>query len=352
MTFEILNPDDPAWDALFARLPLEQQDVFYGSGFARICQGTLYPDYAVCCAAMTSREDVALYPLVRRNLSRVTGMPQLVELTDTTSLYGRGGVVSSSRDAGWLQSFHRALGQYCRDMRIICGFDRFHPVIANDSCADPGAKVMDIGGFVVVDLRPPMEQIEASFKPSVRKDIRKGERNGVSCFVESDVTHIAEFLNIYYHTMNRNAATGFYYFPEDYFRCLPRDLSGQFHFFYASCEGRVVSCELVLHHGRYCHSFLGGTRAEALPLSANPVLKREIIKVMKQRGCELFLLGGGTHADDGIFNFKRAYAPEGVYPSRIGGMVWDRAAYDSVRDQLLAAGQAVAPNRFQFYDRG
>ena len=350
MAFSILTPDDPAWVALFDRLPAEQRDVFYTPSFARLCQETLNRDDQVRCAVLASGEAVVLYPFARRDLGRLTPFPEFAGRYDITGLYGRGGLVSANATPEILAEFHAAMRDYCQANAIMCGFDRYHPVIANEAQASPETRVMDIGGFVVVDLRPELEAIQASFKPSVRKDIRKAERNEVRCFDESGDAHLQDFLDIYHATMARNAASEFYYFSAEYFAALCRAIPGQFQFFYAVADDRIVSCELVLLHGKYAHSFLGGTRREALPLSANPMLKWEIIRTLKARGCDYFLLGGGTHPDDGIFQFKKAYAPEGVLPSRIGGTIWDHDTYRQLREAMTAAGVAIPQNRFQFYD--
>jgi hypothetical protein len=150
--------------------------------------------------------------------------------------------------------------------------------------------------------------------------------------------------------MERNSASAFYHFGEEYFRVLGREMTGQFHYFFASVAGSIVSCELVLHHGKYGHSFLGGTKHDALSLCANPLLKREILHHLKARGAEYFLLGGGSRPDDGIFKYKKAYAPEGVLPSRVGGTVWDQRTYDGLRAELSAAGVPIREGRFQFYE--
>lgn len=350
MAFSILTPDNPAWGVLFERLPPEQRDVFYTPSFARLCQETLNRQDEVLCAALESEDSVVLYPFAKRDLGRLTPFPEFSGRYDITGLYGRGGLVSAQATQEILNRFHAVLADYCQANAIICGFDRYHPVIANDASASPETRVMDIGGFVVVDLRPDLDAIHESFKSSVRKDLRKAERNEVRCFDEADDTHLKDFLDIYHATMARNAASEFYYFTAEYFATLCRTIPGQFHFFYAVAGQQIVSCELVLLHGKYAHSFLGGTRREALPLSANPMLKWEIIRTLKARGCEYFLLGGGTQPDDGIFQFKKAYAPEGVLPSRIGGTIWDQDAYQQLREAMTAAGVAIPEKRFQFYD--
>lgn len=350
MSFEILDAGSPRWAALFDALPRVAQDVFYAPGFASLCQATLNAGQRVQCAAYAAESGaLLLYPFVLRDVDRLAPAAGAEGLADTVSLYGRGGVVGAA-EAQELSVFHAELSRYCARQRVFCSFDRFHPVMGNERFSPAPTQLREVGGFVVVRLRPTMEELEASFKSSVRKDLRKAERNGVRCYAEANCDHLADFLEIYYQTMERNAASDFYYFPEAFFAGLPQHLPGQFHFFYAEHEGKVVSCELVLHHADYSHSFLGGTRRESLPLAANPLLKRHICESMMTLGCKYFLLGGGQTAGDGIFNFKKAYAPDGVLPSYVGGTVWNVEPYEALRTSLLAAGRPIAANRFQFYD--
>ncbi len=350
MSFDILEPSDPRWETLFRALPLAQQDVFYAPGFARLCQETLNASDAVGCATYTTDAGaLLLYPFVRRDAGKLVDAQFAAGLSDTISLYGRGGVVGVA-ELDDIRDFYDLLSRYMVANRVFCSFDRFHPVIGNHTTASRQCQLRNVGGFVVVDLRPPMEDVLAACKQSVRKDIRKAERNGVTCFAEPNCDHLGDFLDTYYQTMDRNAASDYYYFPEAFFTKLSRFAEGQFHFFYALHEKRVVSCELVLHHGRYAHSFLGGTRRDALPLAANPLLKGEILRRMQEIGCEYFLLGGGQRPNDGIFNFKQAYAPDGVFASYVGGTVWQPDLYEGLFRDMTTAGREISSGRFQFYD--
>lgn len=349
MDFAVLEPTDDRWGAMFEALGLESQDVFYAPDFARLCQETLYPEDEVRCAVQTTGNGVLMYPFVRRSVATLLDSPIAENLYDTTSLYGRGGLVGRATDQE-RQAFYVHLGEYCAANDVFCSFDRFHPVMGNHIMAPEGGRVMEVGGFVVVDLRPSMDDVVASFKPSVRKDIRKAERNAIECFAEDKNDHLGSFLEIYYQTMDRNAAEEFHYFTEQYFSGMARFIPGKFLFFYAVFEGEVVSCELVVYHGKYAHSFLGGTKRQALPLAANPMLKKTILEKMKSLGCEYFLLGGGYAPNDGIFSFKKAYAPNGVYPSFIGGTVWQTEVYERLKRDLEASGRDISPTRFQYYD--
>ena len=352
MSFSIAKPSDQSWRVLFENLPSGQQDIFYSPSFAKVCQLTTNEGDEVLGAIFSSNSGMALYPFCKRSLARVSGFHDYIDHFDITSLYGRGGIVSSFANLNDMAPFYAAFSKYCRNAHIICGFDRFHPIIKNEVFSIPGGEVRDIGGFVIVDLTPSLVKIEANLKSSVRKDIRKAERNGIFCFSEGNTNHLKEFLQIYYHTMGRNAADQFYYFKENYFLAMEKEMPGKFRYFYALAGQEIVSCELVLHHGDYCHSFLGGTKRDALPLAANPILKLEIIKFYKELGCKYYMLGGGSAPDDGIFNFKKAYAPEGVYPSFVGGVIWDQQVYDQLREDMISSGATLPTSRFQFYDNG
>jgi hypothetical protein len=350
MTFQVLKPDDPQWDTAFDLLALEQQDVFYSSGFARLCQDTLNVSDDVRCAIMIGDQGgVLMYPFVQRDVGALLNAEYADGLNDTVGLYGRGGLIGEAHDDD-VKKFCALLERHFENQNVFCSFDRFHPVIGNHTKALHTAKVMEIGGFVVVDLRPSIDDVEKNFKPSVRKDIRKAQRNEVQCFCEGGDDHLEVFLDIYYQTMDRNSAAEFHYFSEKFFASLKSHIPDQFLFFYAVHQGVIVSCELVLYHGKYSHSFLGGTQKESLPLAVNPILKQTILQKMKSLGCDYFLLGGGYEPNDGIFNFKKAYAPEGVYPSYIGGSVWQPDVYQKLKVDMSASDREISATKFQYYD--
>ena len=251
MLFSILAPTDSAWKTSFEDLPLDQRDIFYSPEFARVFDLTVNNDDEVLCAKLSSQEGIILYPFIKRNLSKVSGLPTYFEYFDICGLYGRGGIISSTKSPKSMELFYSAFSSYCKDNSIICNFDRFHPIIQNEIFAFPNESIRKIGGFVVVDLRPNLDEIIGSFKSSVHKDIRKAERNEVSCFRDENIQNLDEFMTVYKHTMDRNLATKFYYFTENFFRTMDSEMRKKCNYFYAVSEGKVISCELVLHCGKY-----------------------------------------------------------------------------------------------------
>tara|TARA_R110002012_G_scaffold212187_1_gene383199 strand:- start:3094 stop:4149 length:1056 start_codon:yes stop_codon:yes gene_type:complete len=351
MSFMIVPPESPDWDALYQRLPQARNDVFYGPAFAKLAQRTFYPDHDVLAAILPTDSGGILYPFVRRDLKQLTGHGFAEGLADISGLYGRGGIVADENSLANLPVFHRALEDYCRAQSVICGFDRFHPILGNETLAAEKSTVFSVGQTVSVDLQALPEDILSGFKHSARKAVRKAIKLDVRAFVEHGADHLKDFLDIYAETMDRREANSFFAFSSDFIARAVSELEGAASFFYAEHDGRIVSCELVLHSDWYGHSFFGGTLREAMPLAANNVLKYEIIRFLKERDCRHFILGGGHQQEDGIFKYKLSFAPDGTVPSLVGGTVYDEERYTRLRQCYAENGMTVPQGRFQFYDQ-
>lgn len=347
-TIQIFPPSDGVWDEMYCLLPSERRDVFYTSAFGRLCQTTLNRNDKVLCAAQETSTGVILYPFALRDLERIIG-PAGIGLRDMVGLYGRNGIVCSpGTDTDSISRFHAEISQFSSSQRAICSFDRLHPIFANEQLCPDGTQIIDVGNFIVVDLNPDIEVIEHNYKYSLRKDINKAIRNGVSTFFCSGSKYLPPFMEIYRETMFRNSARDFYHhFDMNFFDSLVRELHDHYLFFFAAVNEEIVSCELVLIEGQYAHSFLGGTKQHALPLAANQLLKRDLIREIKSRGCRYYLLGGGVQRGDGIERYKLAFAPDGARASLIGGFIFDSEAMRTLSQQ---PGITKNAQRFQFYD--
>jgi Acetyltransferase (GNAT) domain len=110
----------------------------------------------------------------------------------------------------------------------------------------------------------------------------------------------------------------------------------------------VVSSELVLLSATGAYSFLGGTHSAAFDLRANDLLKWELILRLKRLGKRRFVLGGGYRADDGIFRYKRSFAPRGLAPFFVGRRILRPELY---RELTERAGGASDDAFFPAYRR-
>lgn len=101
-----------------------------------------------------------------------------------------------------------------------------------------------------------------------------------------------------------------------------------FIYFHAVSDKKIISSELVLISADRVYSFLGGTDRNSFELRPNDLLKYEILLWAKRQGKSNFVLGGGYQPDDGIYNYKLAFAPKGSVPFFIGRRVLANDIYD------------------------
>ena len=342
MKFDVVDSYNPEWERYYSQLPLSERDIFYHPSFSAACQESVYRDHRVECAIASAGNDVFLYPHVRRCIQ----LGRDLTINDITGLYGRGGIATNSSNATHINSFHRELSEYCKQSQILCSFDRYHPVTKNYELVAPGSTVIDVGHFVVLDLQRSFEGIQKSFKRMHRKSLRKAINCGVKIFSEKNIDHLDAFLSVYGNTLRHNNADPFYFFPKAFYEKIEEKMPRSIVFFYAEYDNVIVSTELVLLEGDYCHSYLGGTEPNYRHTCANVLLKTEIIRYCQWSGCKYYLLGGGTQLDDGIYRYKAAFAPGGEQKSYVGGVIFDQEQYDFLRSEPLGVSR---PRRFQFY---
>ena len=67
--------------------------------------------------------------------------------------------------------------------------------------------------------------------------------------------------------------------------------------------------------------------SSAFPKRPNDLLKHEVATWALNNGKDYYVLGGGYEGEDGIYRYKRAFAPEGLRPFRTWRAVIDDDAY-------------------------
>jgi lipid II:glycine glycyltransferase (peptidoglycan interpeptide bridge formation enzyme) len=184
------------------------------------------------------------------------------------------------------------------------------------------------------------------FEHKVRKNVKRARRSGVRVELDEDGARLDDFVRIYEHTLERRDAPAGYRFPRGFFERIGARLRGQFVYVHALHEGRVVSSELALVSERNVYSFLGGTDADAYELRPNDLLKHELILWAKRAGKRRFVLGGGYRPDDGIFRYKRSFAPRSLVAFEVGHRILDAPLY---RELCARAGVGEAGAFFPAY---
>lgn len=331
--FAVLEAGDPvqrrAWLRLWERWPDREVSAHpvYAELFA-------IPGDRVVCAALEAGGGGILFPLLLRPLAREPWAPAGCPWWDATSPYGYGGPFCWGCDPPTIARFWAGVRHWAREQPVISLIARLS--LFPEQLAAFDGEVVEIMPNVVRSLDLTPEAMWEDYKHELRRSIKRARRDGVEVEMDPDGVRLDEFVEVYLATMERRGAVAFYRFPRRFFERILAELPGQFMFFHALYQGRVVANELTLVSPRHLYSFLGGKNETGRRLDANSLLMHEIAAWGMRTGRHRYILGGGHGQADSILTFKLQFAPRGVVPFRIGQQVLDPDACAS----LLAARRA------------
>jgi hypothetical protein len=339
--FRILEANDPndfsdwlaVWDGWIRR------DVFAHPAYLRLF--ALSGDTARCAVWTLDDGNFVLYPFICRSLPpALTGSDKEQKMVDIITPYGYGGPFTWDLEetAAVAHLFWAHFDDWAAGETVVSEFVRFS-LFSEDMLPYPGER-RESSQNVIRSLDLDEAGMWMDFEPKVRKNVKKAQRNHVSIEIDTAGTGLEAFLDLYYSTMDRRDADTSYYFPRTFFEAIHRELSGHFAYFHAIHESQVVSTELVLMSAENVYSFLGGTNREAFDVRPNDLLKHEIIRWSQSQEKKRFVLGGGREPDDGIFRYKRSFAPRGVVPFVTGQRVLREDLYEALVERRRIQARA------------
>jgi len=339
--FRIFDVNSPAdvrdWLGVWDAWP--QREVFGHPEYLRLYATSGNRAY---CAAWTSQDLIILHPFLVRDLADVpfwTGPPGA--LFDATSAYGYSGPYvwgEGDRDHA-ARKFWPEFHAWALDHQVVSEFVRLS-LFPETRLPYAGATWL-AGKQIIRALNPDRAVPWMDFEHKVRKNAAKAERCGVHVEIDRGGAHLTDFLDIYQHTMARRSALDTYYFPQEFFRQMCDRLPDQFAFFHAVHQNQTVSSELVLVSSSRVYSFLGGTLEDSFTCRPNDLLKVEIIRWAANHGKSGYVLGGGYRGQDGIYRYKRSFAPHGEVSQCLAGQVFSGDLYSA----LVGARERFAAER-------
>lgn len=309
------------WDCLVRSF--KNYDVCYLSGYAKAFQINggeeplllFFQNGNTKAINVVMKRDIAMSDYFRDKLKKDTWF-------DLSTPYGYGGFWVEGEDD---KSFEMEYEKYCREMGYISEFVRFHLFGGYESIFN--GLVESHTKNVVRSLDLGLDDMLMDFEHKVRKNLKKANKAGLEIEIDENGKRMKEFLNIYYGTMDRNNAKSNFFFPESFFKNINK-MIGNFVYVHVLLEEKVISSELVLYGTENCYSFLGGTISDYFYLRPNDFLKFEVIRWAKEKGLKRFILGGGYGEDDGIYRYKKSFAPNGLYNFHIGKRIFDEEMYN------------------------
>ena len=336
---EISTEYSEYWDSVVSSF--HNYDVCYLCGYAKAFmesgEGTPYLIY------INNESTRAINVVMKRDISGFQTFKEALEPNewyDISSPYGYGGFLVEGCEYDAINSTY---DKYCRDQGIISEFVRFN--LFSDYHHFYNGTVEARTHNVIRSLDIPLENIKMDFEHKVRKNIKHAVSAGLEIKIDPQGEYLEDFIKIYQMTMDRNNASSKYYFSNSFFEKLLL-MKNNAIFFHVEFEGSIISTELVLYAGDRCYSFLGGTDSNYYHLRPNDLLKFEVIKWGQNNGLKYYILGGGYGDDDGIFRYKKSFAPNGIYTFYIGKKICNFKKYEILCDLKSRKDKVLANEHF------
>ena len=284
---------------------------------------------------------MVLYPFLIRKINDLKFFQQIKTTEifyDITSPYGYGGPLlkpcSKSNKDLLVDGFTKEFSLFCEKNNIVTEFIRFHPLMENHVNFINRLEIEKMNSIIYVDLSQTEEELWRDYKGNNRKNIKKAKRNNVEIIVDEKYEFLDEFIDIYYETMKKNNAKKYYYFPKFFFEYIRDSLNNNFALFVSKIDERIISVELAIYDKEIIYSFLGGTLSEYFPLRANNLLKHNLILWAKEKNIKYYLIGGGYHPGDGIFEYKHSFSKNGIKDFFVGRKIYNIEKYEMFEKSL------------------
>ena len=255
-------------------------------------------------------------------------LPKQELLYDIVTPYGYGGpLITACQDGckeNLVQEFYNAFAEYCQEVNIVAEFVRFHPIAQNaldfDSVYHPIWDRNTLG----TDLKSFEDPVQSEFTKSCRKRIRQAINKGISYRITEQPDNLNEFKKVYYSTMERNDASEYYFFNDEYFDNCLRYFGEHILLIEVLFENAVIAAGMYFVYNKTIHIHLSGTLTEFLYLSPAYVLRYALTCWGKEHGYEMIHHGGGrTNApDDSLYLFKAQFASNTKFDFYVGRKVW------------------------------
>lgn len=260
------------------------------------------------------------------------------DLFDLITPYGYGGprlrLGPGANPASLVAAFASEFAEFCRDRNVVSEFVRFHPF---DSHPEIFASLYDIELLrttVFTDLTGD-KVIEREFSKSARKRIRRNVRHGIETRIIEAPESLDEFKRVYRVTMDRNEAADFYYFGDEYFDRLSKNMSEQIIVAEANFEEEIIASALCLVGAGRIHIHLSGTDSNFLRLSPAYNLRGAIVEWGVENQMVLVHHGGGrtNSPEDALYLYKKQFG-SGSADFHVGRRIWNQVLYTEVSESI------------------
>lgn len=255
---------------------------------------------------------------------------------DIVTPYGYGGPIINhlkGNKENLLKEFEKNFKKYAEERNIVSEFVRFHPI--KENAID--MKTIYNSTYMRKTLITKLDEedvVKKQISKSARKNIRQALNKGVIYKITEKPNDISVFKNIYYSTMDRNHATDYYYFDDEYFQNILNYYKENLILIEAIFEGKTIAAGIYFIYNDIIHIHLSGTLTEYLYLSPAYILRYALILWGIEHNDKYKIIhhGGGrsNSEEDSLYLFKRNFAKLYDVDFYVGKKIWNKEIYDEL----------------------
>jgi len=246
------------------------------------------------------------------HLIPITINNELTPYFDVSSPYGFSGpLYAPDTPDALITTFWEELNKWYVEKNVVSEFIRFG-LNYNYRCynGELVPSLLNVKGKLIG-----MDRIWENFKPKVRNNVRKAQKENLECIIyHNNISPkvIAIFHEIYINTMIRNKAEKRYFFDLSYFQLLVQENVGSCAIGIVYLGEIPISVEFILISSNTIYSHLGGTVAAYFNYRPNDFLKLKIMSWAIEIQKKFYVLGGGRENGDPLYEYKKSYFPKDV----------------------------------------
>lgn len=265
---------------------------------------------------IVDNENIFFLPYLLRQCDAIVDKDSLTQKAfDVVSPNGYAGILLSEAAANMPEFINFAMNQLIHAFRenyVCSAFFRLHPILNQDFNKIFNSDICHVNGETVsINLRLSESEIWQQTRSEHRNKINKCKRNGLIVRIVPYYKYIDQFIEIYEQTMERVGAAKFFYFDREYFLKMGNALSEKIHLCIVEIDEQAICgglftecCGIVQYH-------LGGTKTNFLKQAPSKLMFDYIRFWAKERGNEIFHLGGGVGgAKDSLYHFKAGFSKQ------------------------------------------
>lgn len=309
------------------------------------------PDSKALLWLMQEDDFAFCYPFV---LTPVSGNSEVFlqkyhQYYDISTVYGYGGPLVNNLSKSFVKKAWNCFDEWAQEEKVVAEFTRFSPYSNNYLLAHPKASV-ELNRKLAVSYLPDSQEIFwQSLDSKTRNMIRKAKKQGL--YVEEmPLSCIKQFQELYNSTMDRNDASNFFYYDNQYYQELMALGHNTLKLFGIYHQAKLVSAAIILIHNNCALYHLSATDSQYNSFGAGNLALWHISNYLIEQGVLFFSLGGGrtTKPNDSLWRYKRSNAI-GETSFYIGKRIINTTIYHEMVDLWTTAKGQVPSSALLFY---